>query len=90
MLLGLPKNRIWVLGLVVLSSSAMATAGYMWPPVPPAAKTTRRLSNGTASFWEARVWSLDCFRERQKVTLKLKVLTWLCFVKVGSLGVRDK
>lgn len=38
-----PMKRIWVVGLMILSSSAMATAGYMWPPVPPAAKTIRRV-----------------------------------------------
>lgn len=74
MLLGEPKKRIWVVGLVFLSSSAMATAGYMWPPVPPAPKTTRRLS--TAAFWVVRVWSLDCFRDRQKVIFNFKVLQW--------------
>lgn len=31
------------MGLMILSSSAMATAGHMWPPVPPAAKTIRRV-----------------------------------------------
>lgn len=71
MLLGVPKKRIWQLGWASLSSSAMATAGYMWPPVPPAAKSTRRFSPETASSWAVMVFSLDCFSDRQLRIFKL-------------------
>ncbi|KAM2146113.1 hypothetical protein ACFX1R_049594 [Malus domestica] len=70
----------------------MATAGYMWPPVPPAAKTTRRLS--TTAFWVARAWLLDCCRDKQKVIFNFKVLGFAKGVagsgKFRSLGVRER
>jgi hypothetical protein len=55
-------------GLAILSSSAMATAGYMWPPVPPAAKATRRVL--AASLWVVGICSFACcLMERQQRSL---------------------
>jgi len=72
MLLGMPKKRIWTVGMTILSSSAMATAGYMWPPVPPAAKATRRVL--AASFWVVDICSFEsfacCLTERQQRSLE--------------------
>lgn len=68
-----------MVGLVILSSSAMATAGYMWPPVPPAAKTTRRVS--AASFWVVGICSFDCSRERQQSSLRDLDLGFSCSVR---------
>jgi len=50
----------------------MATAGYMWPPVPPAAKATRRVL--AASFWVVDICSFEsfacCLTERQQRSLE--------------------
>ena len=74
MLSGVPRKRIWTLGLVILSSSAMATAGYMWPPVPPAAKTTRRVS--VASFCVVGICSFGCWCSRERQQRCLRDLKW--------------
>ena len=74
MLSGVPRKRIWTLGLVILSSSAMATAGYMWPPVPPAAKTTRRVS--VASFCVVGICSFGCWCSRERQQRSLRDLKW--------------
>lgn len=71
-------KRISMLGFDTLSSSAIATAGIMWPPVPPAANTTLRLFlvgllGSCGVIWLSFV---DSFIDRQH-----KILKDLCLVE---------
>lgn len=45
-------------GFWFLSSSAIATAGDMWPPVPPAANATLRVSEVAAAAEALVVFAL--------------------------------
>lgn len=68
---GVPTKRISVSGFRVLSSSAIAIAGDMWLPVPPAANITLRVSAVAAAVVEALVVLLvGWFTERQPMILK--------------------
>ena len=58
-----PAKAISVLGFRVLISSAIARAGYTWPPVPPAANKIRGppelvplLARGPRNWWSVVRW----------------------------------